>query len=475
MEKQDLIETHYTLGKALAQIDAHVEALEALNKCLELDPLAYRVRPDLLGALGESFFATQQYAKATEYLLWYLNLASSTARRDMILAKLAESLLQQKEPAQAKRIYSYIERYYPGTEGNVISKIRRAESLEKRPGGGKETARFIYQDLADKGLNGPLSEYVLFRLASWERDQANYDKSLEVIEQALKANPSPKSREELLTLRSRVVLDALKAAAEKKDNPRVIALYNDHTAMIQAPENVAMLEAVADACLALKLYPNALELYKQVQNHGKKEDDLILKIARCYYLVGEYDRSAHQLQSIHSEKLADQKADLLGHIAFTLGQFKEAVQHFSKIMAKDADIVRADLETVFAYAESLIETGKHAEALDLLGKATQCPGAGEASIRLQMGLLQSKCFLSLKQQDKAIATLEQLLTADPPEHLRDLLNYRLSELYLEKQQLDKAKEKLSQLGSSSQGLWKAAAQQQLDYLEMQSRGQVKND
>ncbi len=104
-----------------------------------------------------------------------------------------------------------------------------------------------------------------------------------------------------------------------------------------------------------------------------------------------------------------------------------------------------------------------------------CPGANEAVSQLQMGLLQSKCFLSLKQPDKAIATLELLVSIGPPDNLREQLTYQLAELYLENQQAAKAKEMLSQLATSSQGLWKAAAQQQLDYLEMQNKGRVKTN
>jgi tetratricopeptide (TPR) repeat protein len=475
LDRPDMVETYCALGKALAQVDAHAEVIETLNKCLELDPLAYRMRPEILRLAGEAFFATKQYEKATGQLLWYLNLGDKIADSDMLLAKMAESLLYQKEPALAKRVYSYIERHHPETEGNVISKVRRAEHLEKQDGNGKEAARFIYQELTEKGLTGPLAGYVTFKLATWEKEHANYSKSLELIDQALKGNPSATSKEELLALRSGVVLEYLGQASGKKDHAQVITLYNENPALFQTPENVNALESVADSCLALKLYPNALELYKRAQNQGKKDDDLTFKIAQSYYRMGDLVGSAQQLQQVRSDKLATQKASLLGQIAFTQRQYKEAIQQFSKVLAHENEFERADVDTVFAFAESLVQTGKQAEALDLLTKAIKCPGASETPSQLQMGLLQSRCFVNLKQPDKAIASLEHLLTIGPPEHLRDQLNYRLAELYLENQQPDKAKEKLSQLVSSTQSLWKAAAQQQLNYLDMQNKGRVKTN
>ncbi|MHC1745462.1 MAG: tetratricopeptide repeat protein [Syntrophobacteraceae bacterium] len=476
LEKTDAIEAYYSLGKALSQVNAHTEVLEAIKKSWELDPLAYRARPELLRLAGESLFATQQYEKATEHMLWYLNLADATADRDMLLAKLAESLMYQKEPALAKRVYSYIERHHPETDGNVISKIRRAEFLEKQDGNGKEAARFIYLDLADKGLTGPLGEYVQFKLATWERDQTNYAQSLELIDRALGSALSATSKEEFQALRSQVVIGYAKQAVANKDHARVIALYNQNAALFQTPEHVDLLEAVGSSCMALKLYPNALDLYKQAQSHGNKSDELMLKMAQSQLLMGDLNGAAQQLQLVRSDNLTNQKAAIQGKIAFAQHQYKDAILHFAKVLAHDNELERADLDTVLAYAESLAQTGKQAEAIALMSKATAvCPGASEADNQLQIGLLQSRCFMSLKQPDKAITTLEHLVSIGPPDDLRGQLTYQLAELYLENQQPGKAKEKLSQLAGSAQGLWKTAAQQQLDYLDMQDKGRLKTN
>lgn len=476
MEQADMIEAYFSLSKALAQADGQAEVLETIKKCLELDPLAYRMRPDLLRLAGEAYFAAQQYDKATDHLLWYLNLSSSTADRDMLLAKLAESLLYQKESSLAKRVYSYIERHHPETEGNVISKIRRAEYLEKQEGNGKEAARFIYQELVDKGLTGPLAEYALFKLAAWERDRGNLASSLEMIDRALGTPLSAKSRDELQGLRAHVVVEYLRQAVANKDHDQVIALFNQNPGLFQTPEHVELLEAAGSSCMALKLYPNALDLYRQAQGQGNKSDELMLKMAQSQFLMGDWGGAAQQLQLIREDKLATQKAMLLGKIAFAQQQYKEAILYFAKALAQDQGLERADLDTVLAYAESLAQTGKQTEALDLLAKATAtCPGANESANQVHMGLLQSRCFLSLKQPDKAIAALEHLVSVGPPEELRDQLIYQIADLYLEMQQPEKAKEKLSQLTTSTQGLWKAAAQQQLDYLEMQNKGRVKTN
>jgi tetratricopeptide (TPR) repeat protein len=192
--------------------------------------------------------------------------------------------------------------------------------------------------------------------------------------------------------------------------------------------------------------------------------------------MGDLAGAAQQVQPIRSDALVNQKAMLLGQIAFAQQQHKEAIQHFSKALAQESDFARADPDSAFAYAESLIQTGKPGEALDLLTKAmARCPATNESPNQVHLGLLQSRCFLSLKQPEKAIATLEHLVTVGPQDNFRDQLNYRLSELYIENKQPEKAKAKLAELTASSQSFWKAAAQQQLDYMEMQSKERVKTN
>jgi thioredoxin-like negative regulator of GroEL len=72
----------------------------------------------------------------------------------------------------------------------------------------------------------------------------------------------------------------------------------------------------------------------------------------------------------------------------------------------------------------------------------------------------------LKQLGRAAEVIEQLLALSPPEAIRDRLNYELSRTYIEMGQTQKASERLAQLARSSNSLWKAAAEQEIGYLEL---------
>jgi tetratricopeptide (TPR) repeat protein len=79
--------------------------------------------------------------------------------------------------------------------------------------------------------------------------------------------------------------------------------------------------------------------------------------------------------------------------------------------------------------------------------------------------MQGKCLAELKQPQKSVELLEAAL-ALASEVQASALAYDLAGLYLGLGQQDKALQTLNQLISSAQPFWKAAAQQQLNSIQM---------
>lgn len=468
LPKEELTDTYYSLGKALAGAEAHHEAIESMRKCLEEDPTYYRKKPDMLKSLGESFFAIQQYGKSCESYFRYLNLQKEIPDRDVVLAKVAENLLYMGDNDLANKIYAYIERKHPDSEGDVIGKIRKAEILEQKDAKFKDTALAIYQELAQKSLSPPLSKLVLFRLATWEWSHGNYEKSQSLITEALEIKAATATNDEIVNLQAKVVADWIKQAYADKNYPQVLKLYQENKSQFQfwgSPEFDIM---AAESYGNLKQYPNAAEIYQQViAKSSKKNDEWLHKAAHYAFLMRDMDKTIHLALQIQSETMEAQKSELLAKAYFAQKKFKEAAQYFYKFYQNDWGFERGDTDTLISYVESLMQMGKYGDAVTTLQKASKKLEAGTPERQVQAILLQGKCYQHLKQTDKAIEVLERAAPLVTENEQKDQLNYQLSMLYLETGQEPKAKEKLSQLLQSSQSLWKAAAQQQLDYLHMQ--------
>ncbi len=468
LEKRLTAEANYLLGKGLYLLGAHKEALGVLVKSLEDDPSGHVANPDLLRTLGEAYFVNQEYEKSAMHLMWYLNLEKEVAGKDLLLAKIGESLMYTGDQDMAKKIYVYIDKYFPDTEGYVISKIRRAEYFERQSPPNRIAAAAIYEELSQRSLTGPVGEFLTFKVASWERERKNYPRALEWIGGGLQNSSTAKAKEELLDLKAKVLLDFIRDSHANQDHTKALQLYQDNRALLDPQMSGETLSLIAESCAMLKLHPAAAEIYQRLYTQsGAKSEEWLLKAARCYFQMRDSERTILSCQPLQGESYQREKAMMLGRAYFEERKYGQAAQELLKHIQKTGKLEETDPEVLFCYAESLILSDKAADALPFLDKLTRVPALAEGEDRIRIGLMQSRCHHALKQTSQATDVLEHLLTISPPEALRDRLNYELSRLYLETGQPRKATEKLTQLAQTSNGLWKTAAEQELGYLELQ--------
>ncbi|MCE5242636.1 MAG: tetratricopeptide repeat protein [Desulfobacteraceae bacterium] len=464
--KSEKTEAVYNLGKEFSIVGAHKEAIESLNQCLTDDPGFYLKRPDLFKYLGESTFTLQQYDKSRDLLMRYLNLQKEYPDRDLVLAKVAEIFLHQGDQGLANRLYNYIQNHYPDSEGDYISKLRKAEIIEKRERGGPAGALVIYETLAGKKLPPALARLVSFKLASAEWKRGNSERSLELLEQALKNKMDANSQNEFKALRDKVALDFFKKSYADNNHSQVIQLYERYTPLIQSQQSQELEVQAAESYGTLKLFPSAVRIYERLLSGTKKKnEDWLLKTAQYCFQMGDMDKAAQYGRLIQSEALEPQKALLLGRICFRQEKYPDTIKTLSKLVLKQ-DATPAGMEPLVLYVKSQIELKKYDEAIPLAQKAVERLGEGDPEMRLQIGLLLNKCYQETKQPQKAIELMDSLLAIASSENQKDPLRYEMAKLYLGMGQKDKASEKLNELLQSTQSLWKVVAQQQLDSMQM---------
>ena len=469
MDKGDKIEALYSLGKALSHINSSKETIETLSECLAEDPTYYQKRPDLLKVLGEAYSGIEQHEKSGRNLLWYLNLQKEVPARDLVLARFAEALLHQDQRVLADKVYAYIQKSYPNSEGQAISEIRKAEVFEQQGADGETKALEIYKDLSQKPLSASLSRLVVYKLASWEWKHGNFQRSLVLLEAILSNRADSTAFDECRTLRERVVVDWAKQAFSEKNYVQVAELYRDNKPVFQSQNSQELNASVAESFGEMKAYPNAIEMYQSLLNEkDPKNEDWLYKVARYYFLMGNLDKAFQTCGQIHSEPFEARKTELLAKIYFAQGHYKEAVQNFDRVFAKGKEIEPGQVESALQHVEGLIHVGRYEDGVACTLNASKRLGEGDAEQRVQLSLLRSKCQQKLGQPKKAVEALEEALPLVQSEPLRDRLNYQLSLLYMEINDMKKATEVLAQLSKSSQPLWRIAAQQQLNYIQMRN-------
>jgi tetratricopeptide (TPR) repeat protein len=467
-EPAQLADAYYHLGRSLFRINAHKEALEALAKAIELDPSSHIRWPELLRLTGEACFIGQKYDKCASYLLWYLNLEKNVSEKDILLAKIGESLMYTGNTDLAKKLYIYVDKHFAESEGYIISKIRRAEYFERQNPPNKIAASAIYEELSQRSLSGPLGEFLTFKVATWERDRKNYPRALEWIDNGLRSSSTPKARDELIDLKVKVLLDYIKEVYDQQDFANTLQLFQENEALLGPHMTPDTSRLIAASYAALGFYPAAADLYQSLYTrNGSKNEEWLLNAAKNYFQMGDMEHTLAACQALQGEAFQVEKTMLMGRAFYEQGKHKEAANELTKHIQKKGGIEQADPDILFYNAESLMLSDKAGDALTFLEKLTGIPALAEGEPRIRIGLMQIRCHQKLKQSSQAIGVMEHLLTLAAQEDLKDQLNYELSRMYLETGQLQKAAEKLTQLAQSSNGLFKSTAQQELGYLELQ--------
>ncbi len=460
VDKDDKAAASFELGKELLTLGAAKDALEMLNQSISLDPDYYVKKPDVYRLIGEAEFSQGMWDKSKEHLLRYVNYQESAPDQDMVLAKLAEVYLNQGDAYMANRMYGFLQKYYTDSEGDLISRIRKAELLEKadRPG-----ATRIYAELCEKDLAPALRRIVQYKLSSLYLKRGDLEQSLELVDGILKDKDALASTE-IIALRERVLSEMVGKYYADKNYIPAVQLYEKYRALFDTMQPADMWENIAECYAGLKFYSNSLEIYDRLIAKGqRKGDDVQLKCALYAIRSGDQDRSSQYCRFV-SDASDLKKSEIQGHIFYRDRKYADAVRCFAKVLQKGKELENADPDSLHYYGLSLYETRKCDEAISVFQKCLQRLKKDDAEMRRQTLVSLARCYAETKQYQTAIETMESALSER--EGQSNELLYELSNFYLAAGQAEKATENLNQIVGAQNPFWTAVAQQQLNSIQM---------
>ncbi len=468
LEKEDRIRGVYLMGISYVEADDFETALQTFQDLLAQDPSFPTRFPEIYKYLGEAAFGAKKYAECREYLYRYLNLAPNVERKDLLLARIAESYLQEGKRDLADKIFAYIEAHYPGSEGDLIGQIRKAEYYETQGPELQEEAFEIYRQLAQRPLSEPLRHFIEFKLAYAEWKEGRYEESLSRIDAILKASGREEAFDEFRELRRKVVLSWAKEKYDKGDYKGVVELYCQDPFIFQSAEDIKVQAMLAECYEKLKYYPNALSLYESLEKKSP-DDRWRYRIARCAFEMGHLDRAIRACEQISNPELEASKEELLGRAYAALKDHSKALKHLQRAIELQGGPKEASPDLLELYADALYQTGDYPEALEWSRKVLERISPKDGALFVTASILASRCYQKLGEDQKAIDLLEKAVPRMESEDLRNQLTYQMGLLLLETGNTKRAEEIFSGLLKSPKKLWKMAAQQQLDYLKLQQR------
>ncbi|SMC19212.1 Outer membrane protein assembly factor BamD, BamD/ComL family [Desulfacinum hydrothermale DSM 13146] len=462
LSQQEATRLQYLRGISLLEAGDPQGARTAFEQVRAKDP-GFEVRfPEIYRYLGEAAFALKDFQQSRRWLYQYLNVSPSIDNRDLVLARIAETYLHEGNREMADKLFAYIEAHYPGSEGDLVGRIRKAEYLEGQGPDLFHEAQRIYREMAEQPLPEPLQHLVQFKLAYGEWKEGRYRESLSRIDAILQKSTATTPFDEFQQLRQKVVLDWAKERHRQKNYRGVIELYETDPLLFHESADIQTLALVAESFEKLKFFPNALELYESVLQ--KDPQDLWrLRLARCAFETGQLDKAVQACRAITDASYARQKEEILGRTCAARQDWQGVLEHIGRIVEK-ADSVEPALLSL--YAEAWYRTGRHDKALKWAQTALKALDQDRGDLFVSLSILASRCHLKLGQTDKALALLQKAVPQVDSDDLKNQLTYEIGMLYLETGKMERAEKTFSELLASPKELWKTAAKQQLDYLKI---------
>ncbi|MCE5334094.1 MAG: tetratricopeptide repeat protein [Desulfobacteraceae bacterium] len=465
-EKEDRAAANFELGRELQILGVSKEAAEFINLGLAEYPELYLKHPEVFRLLGEAEFSLGIYDKARDHLLRYVNYQESAPDQDMALAKLAETFLNLGDAALAGKIYAFLQKYYTDSEGDLISRVRQAEFLERSD----HAAAFkVYSDLCSKDLSPSLRKIVYYKLASLSWKRGDLERSMELMDEVFQGKNDIPSGNEMAALRERVLGDLIRKNYIEKNFIAVLQMHDKYRRILDGIQSVEVHEDIAESYGALQFYSVALEIYDRLIAKGlKKGEDVMLRCALYSVRADDRNRALQYCRLVQSDSMDPKKSEILGHIFSRDQKYAEAQKLFGKVVQKGKELELTDPDSLLIYGSVLHELKKFDEAVPVLQKGLERANSSEGFNRRSLLMTLGKCFRELKQYPNALEMLEFALKLSKDEEANEVL-YELADVHFAAGQADKAVQILNQIVGTNNPFWVAVAQQQLNSIEMSQK------
>lgn len=461
----ELLRVRWGAAQVYLQSGKAAEALNLLKRLLEEHPQAYLEKPEIYRTLGEAAFAQKELAASRTYLMRYINLASDIPDKDIVLARIAESYLHEGNRTQAEKLYAYIQVHYPDSEGDLIGRLRKAEYYETQGPELQEEAFKIYKDLEFRQTTGPLKHFVQFKLAYGDFVAGHHEKSLERIDAVLKSADKAPVYDDLRLLRRKVLQALVKKRFQAGDAKGVLSLYSEDPFAFQDGEALEALACVAEAYESLGFCAEAMALYENLA-HKDPKPQWQLAVARMAYEMGNLEKAQSLCLALSEPTVLDAKEKLLVRIAFARKDYSTVLRVGESFAKRRGGVTQCPADVAATVALSLFETGKDEAAMTW---AEPCFGISDwqdSSLLVALSLKASRYRQKNRMYDQAVQLLDQGIQKVRSEDLRNQLLYEKASLLLEQGKREEAEKVLTTLLQSSKELWKTAAKQKLDYLQL---------
>jgi len=450
------------LGKALYDANQYADALALMKQVLAQEPKMAFKHARLLIVMGNCYYQLGKSKKARATLARGYNLFPDAADESTTLTRIGDTYRDTGELDKARKIYQIVMDKYPGTDGYIISAMRRAALLPD--GTEKESA---YQKIIDAFPDHPVAKLAVAKLADMQYRAGQYQQSIETLRPLLGGNSGNLASDASYIMQSAfegLVKKLLKAGSY----PEIIALKHKEWRILQNFDRPDLFQNLGIAYLKGHLYSEAVSLLERARalSNGQEPAALHYELGVALQESGKPEAALEQF-GVYIEKAprGTHVTDAycrMGRMFMGQGDFKNAMtvlQSVRQLDSQASDKIR--ILRLTAEADCGLEHFDRAakSLLEVRGLLEKAPGKDLAAItdtNRQLG----ETYMRLKAYGKAIKAFLAALSTNRQSPSPRLL-MQLGEAYQKAGDPVQAKKTYTRVLTLGDDFWQYLAQERL--------------
>lgn len=344
-------EAAVALARALYELEYYEQANQIVEYVESRWPHFYTEYPPILGMTGALAANIEKYDAAKSRYWTYYNIDPQGDEADMVLSRIGDIYLKQKNPRAAREVYEETLRRFPDREGGIIALLRLAEEgIHDAPDVVEMNAVFdrpynlrpvqAYTKILREYPASPLAPLAQLKLSMWYLWNNQMPEAMTAATNFLDKYPKHELRPRAEEVAMRAY-DTLVADSLRDDNPnRILQMWDEYPIVRNQQENMPNQTRLALASSQWKSgrSAEALALLEPFFRGAKDGEDAeaALALALAIYMDSEQWKKvselAHRIQDWELTPKARESLDYSQALAFeNLGESDRALALWQRL------------------------------------------------------------------------------------------------------------------------------------------------
>ncbi len=463
-------EAKILLGQALYQTNRFAEALQIYEKLLETDPERILVAPELLIAMGNIYYQSQDYTSARELLSFAYNYFPDLEDRHLVLTRLGDIHGHLNQSEKAISIYKLMIEKYPGTDGFIISSMRLADYADK-----PSEKEAMYQMILSDHPEHSMADLAMVKLARIWNQSGQYAKTIEAVRKYFSKRRGQLREEAIFELQKSYLALFTRWQSEGLFD-KILMRYEKDKSLLKRFDKPELFIIIGDAYLKGHLYHRAAQTLQKAQEtmaDQAQPPDFGFKLGVAWQEAGQNDLAFEAL-SQYIEKYPNGKHlkeahYRIGRIYLSRSEYQKAARHFS---AKSSSQSKSSLDAIclIGLAESYIGLKRLPDAKHNLNRAikllAQQPHRQQTEMGYAYRLLGDVCS-QLELHDKAAQAYASVLKFGNDDINADI-KLLLADAYRNAQAFDEAEQTYAEIIAMEVPFWTNLAREKLREMKIKA-------